>query len=408
MRRKSRAALTLVEMLVAMAVTLVMMGAVVTLFGNIGNSVTGSRAVMEISERLRNARNVLQNDLKNVTVTMLPPRRPESDEGYFDYTEGPQSDRDPTSPETVTGTPAWLTLLGDSDDVLRMTVRSRGEPFAGRYNGSTLTSQTAEVVWFTTESAQAPVLDVSALHTSGALNGQPRRLKTLHRRVFLVAPSITSAPAAGDDVSINSSGANTLGDLTKRENRFANSATFPFAIDPSRLVPLTGSRGGDDIVLNNVLAFDVKAFDPNVQVQVTTAGVATLPSDVGYASTGATPAGTGGFVDLYYNRYLSSAGTSYFATSGNSLYAGTLPPTYDTWSMHYDAAIGNVGGVNFTGIGTNGLDDDSDGVVDDPDELQAPPPYPYPLRGVQIKIRVYEPDSRQVREVTVVQDFLPQ
>ena len=36
------------------------------------------------------------------------------------------------------------------------------------------------------------------------------------------------------------------------------------------------------------------------------------------------------------------------------------------------------------------------------------PPYPYPLRGIQVKIRVFEPDSRQVREVTVVQDFLPQ
>ena len=36
------------------------------------------------------------------------------------------------------------------------------------------------------------------------------------------------------------------------------------------------------------------------------------------------------------------------------------------------------------------------------------PPYPAPLRGIQVKIRVFEPDSRQIREVTVVQDFLPQ
>ena len=36
------------------------------------------------------------------------------------------------------------------------------------------------------------------------------------------------------------------------------------------------------------------------------------------------------------------------------------------------------------------------------------PPYPIPLRGIQVKIRAFEPDSRQVREVTVVQDFLPQ
>ena len=54
MRRTSRAAFTLVEMLVAMAVTLIMMGAVVTIFGTVGNSVSSSRATMEISERLRN------------------------------------------------------------------------------------------------------------------------------------------------------------------------------------------------------------------------------------------------------------------------------------------------------------------------------------------------------------------
>ena len=28
-------------------------------------------------------------------------------------------------------------------------------------------------------------------------------------------------------------------------------------------------------------------------------------------------------------------------------------------------------------------------------------------RGIQVEIRVYEPDSRQVREVTIEQDFLP-
>jgi hypothetical protein len=46
--------------------------------------------------------------------------------------------------------------------------------------------------------------------------------------------------------------------------------------------------------------------------------------------------------------------------------------------------------------------------VDDIDEQEAPPPYPAPLRGIQVKIRVFEPDSKQIREVTIVQDFLPE
>ncbi len=60
------------------------------------------------------------------------------------------------------------------------------------------------------------------------------------------------------------------------------------------------------------------------------------------------------------------------------------------------------------GQGVNGFDDNGINGVDDADELRTSPPYPVPLRGIQVKIRVFEPDSRQVREVTVVQDFLPQ
>jgi hypothetical protein len=45
------------------------------------------------------------------------------------------------------------------------------------------------------------------------------------------------------------------------------------------------------------------------------------------------------------------------------------------------------------------------GVVDSASEKLTWPPYPAPLRGIQVKIRVYEPDSRQVREVTVTQSF---
>ena len=56
----------------------------------------------------------------------------------------------------------------------------------------------------------------------------------------------------------------------------------------------------------------------------------------------------------------------------------------------------------------DGFDSNANGIVDDTGELRTSPPYAVPLRGILVKIRVFEPDSRQVREVTVVQDFLPQ
>ena len=99
---------------------------------------------------------------------------------------------------------------------------------------------------------------------------------------------------------------------------------------------------------------------------------------------------------------------------------------YCTWSSHYehDGVDQDEGGSGPVDEGSNGFDDPVDaagkhyrsssppsiapnGVVDEPDEMETSPPYPVPLRGIQIKIRVFEPDSRQIREVTVVQDFLP-
>jgi hypothetical protein len=77
--------------------------------------------------------------------------------------------------------------------------------------------------------------------------------------------------------------------------------------------------------------------------------------------------------------------------------------------LHYENDGLDENNANGIDEGTNGLDDaGAPGAVDDPAEYETLPPYPHRLRGLQVKIRVYEPDSRQIREVTVVQDFLPQ
>jgi hypothetical protein len=102
---------------------------------------------------------------------------------------------------------------------------------------------------------------------------------------------------------------------------------------------------------------------------------------------------------------------------------------YDTWNFGYendgvnqDLAADN-GNTNMVDEGTNGFDDpswydaDGDGAQDDwvalhgpddPAERETSPPYPVPLRAVQVKLRAYEPDSRQMREVTVRQHFVPE
>jgi hypothetical protein len=66
---------------------------------------------------------------------------------------------------------------------------------------------------------------------------------------------------------------------------------------------------------------------------------------------------------------------------------------YDSWSATYEAT------------GADGLDNNGDGIVDDPSEADTSAPYPGPLLGIQVKIRVYDPASRSVREATVRQNF---
>src|SRR5262245_19657562 len=83
-----RRGFTLVEMLVAMAITLVMMAAVVTLVDNVSRSVRNQRANLELSGQIRQVRNVLQQDLQCATCPGLTWQRPESNHGYIELIEG--------------------------------------------------------------------------------------------------------------------------------------------------------------------------------------------------------------------------------------------------------------------------------------------------------------------------------
>jgi hypothetical protein len=449
-------------MLVALAVTLLMMGAVVSIFGWIGNSVSDSRASIEIAERLRAARNRLQLDLQSATAQMDPPRRPESDEGYLEYIEGPRrdSDYDATFKNNI---------MGDNDDILMLTIRSRGEPFVGKLAGGAIESQSAEVVWYMYPSRVVPTADST----------QSIQLYKLCRRQLLVYPSLPLSPPGTDwakfftenDVSARPDAAgtnwvgNTLGDLTKPENRYAHIATpggpaggYPFKVDlpittttptGAALYPFpVGGRAGEDVILDNVLAFNVQAYDPGAPIYPDPAtGTMTgtiSPSDAKYPAlfggTTPSPVSYGAYVDLGYAYTLATATPAPAAAPILALFYDrppaphrrTLPTptplpkppmtsyeanTYDTFSLHYENNGLDENNLNGADEGTNGLDDDNDGAVDDPgdpanpanvSEYETQPPYSARLRGLQVKLRVYEPDSRQVREVTVVQDFLPQ
>ncbi|MBI3463227.1 MAG: prepilin-type N-terminal cleavage/methylation domain-containing protein [Planctomycetes bacterium] len=627
--RSRRCGVTLIEMLVATAVTLLLVGMVVSIFGVLSERVSDARATIEMSDRLRATKQQLQQDLQGVTTVMRPPLRPEQNLGYFEVKEGPIGPI--VSPQALfyvdqelngytSGVDVADQTIGDVDDLLQFTSRSQhGAPFLGRFGNGTTQSDVAEISWF--------------------LRGT-----TLYRRMLLVLPDrqVETLPDFDSnkdytfysryDVSVRQEGGpfdvflpaptpprlvtNSLGDLTKRENRYAHQpwvyphhtlywgalglptlrecsyinnnpvagqryywpfplsfplpdnafattnvpqptvpgnlalilpegsgAALPYgfypltkqqidlwnsphrtstlAVNPQDIITgtldnqqstgavgansyMSNNRIAEDVILTDVIQFDVKCWDPGAPVfNMLDSG--SPPNVVGTLSPGEQnylagallrfiadpitplnrPIGYGAYVDLNYmcltgaeptlpDSVLPPGPRSYesalrlmegnlgvpfgtfprpsFAHAGDlrsplrgrnpislaSLASFPLPPggtapppaTYDTWSFHYerdginqddDFQLDNTGnqvggGLPLIDEGTNGIDDFTPafayfpaqgfvGGVDDDTEMESPPPYRAPLRGIQVKIRVFERDTRQIREVTVVQDF---
>lgn len=81
---------------------------------------------------------------------------------------------------------------------------------------------------------------------------------------------------------------------------------------------------------------------------------------------------------------------------------------YDTWPRRYERDGLDQDGDGLVDEGTNGIDDDGIDGVDDAGEQETSPPYPVPLRGIEVRIRVMDYNTRQVRQVSVVADFTPE
>ena len=79
-----RRGMTLVEMLVATAITLILMAAVAQVFAAFSGAMSNGRSILETDSRLRNVARRLRDDLNGATTQMLPPRTPDQGEGYFE------------------------------------------------------------------------------------------------------------------------------------------------------------------------------------------------------------------------------------------------------------------------------------------------------------------------------------
>jgi hypothetical protein len=158
-------------------------------------------------------------------------------------------------------------------------------------------------------------------------------------------------------------------------------------------------------MLSHVVNFDVKAFDPTAEIRERTDTKRAIgPGDAGYGAL-TKKIGEGAFVDL---NYLGTTSSIFSGPANPKSQMSGAAPTYCTWSYHYEHDGVNQDGDALTDEGTNGLDDDNTNGVDDVEERETSPPYPFPLRGLQVTLRVVDHNSQQVRQTSVVTDFTPE
>ncbi len=159
--KNRRTGFTLLEVLIATAVTLLMMLSLAKIFNVIGESMQRGRAVLELNNRLRSVTHRIRTDLRNMTAIPRPPANPGAAEGYFKYFDGSQTD---FSTAQLTGSLA-SSRIGDVDDILMGTVKAGDTWFTGKVplfvlegrvpqnqadldDQVTIASQYAEVVMF--------------------------------------------------------------------------------------------------------------------------------------------------------------------------------------------------------------------------------------------------------------------
>ncbi|MDR1479643.1 MAG: prepilin-type N-terminal cleavage/methylation domain-containing protein [Planctomycetaceae bacterium] len=392
-----RRAFTLVELMVAMTLSLLLLLAVAKLFQGVGDTINDTQSTLNMSSNMNNVAMQLREDLDaifrcveniNKPHDMVDGRDP-ADKGYLEIIEG---DNNAITYVDENGAPD--TTIGDVNDILMGTGKVVGanRKYRGLVNGEVCESDCAEIVWFvrgTTLYRQARLiigddgnLPDKYLYPPGHTDaGEFMPITNFHG-----TNDVAATPLTGDEYRLHK-----LADLARRENRFAHyyvgTGTFPFPHDPRyrelRLptmaeldggftvsaVPThptsvdlwnrpnyaahavnsslpedargngwlaTGSRAGEDIVLTNVISFDIKVWNPAAN------GGAGAFVDLGGGSAGAF--GSGG-------RYSGGSGDDeilvqrvYFDENRDYGVPKSIPdlsidPTGNTWvenSAHHD------------------------------------------------------------------------
>ena len=380
--RSFSAAYTLVELLIALALSLLLLIGVIALLSRVGGAMNDTRAAMNMSVSLHETALLLRHDLERIPPSLATKpaniaagKDPSNSDGYLEIIEGPMTS---LLHPYVDGNGNPDPTAGDTDDIISFTAlasRVRGL-FATDLRGLIMDNdgelrveerEAAEITWFmrgNTLYRRVRLIDdqnpnsipVSGralrenrlLHTFGSLDPSissvfpyplydPAMPGWYYLRVPILEETMhanwtttqwKTVPVPNDPTEPNP-------DIWEQPHFFPDlqdrkSGALREYISTPRLV-----RAGEDAVLTNVLSFDVKAWCPQ----------------------------TNCFVDF------GTQGTVW--ENGNQ---PALPNTWDSWTQEGEYA-GKL------------------------------PPYTEPLAAIQIIIRCFDPASRVIKQVTVVHRF---
>jgi len=388
LRIHARFGLSLIEIMIAMVMTLIVLGAMMAAFSYGSREMHHGRAAIDLISRLQSAESQLRTDLERITVDVRPHHFQSSPpNGYLEIVEGPRSDYNGTDYIIDSATKGNNSHLGDNDDYISFTMKAAAEPFR---NGAAK-SHYAEVHWY---------LIGNKLHRRLKLLGENSLAATGYRE----NREYHSPPA---DPNLQSTGLSCSSGSSLRQTDLPPPVPAPH----NCTVVLSPST----VVLTNVIAFDVQVYDPDARRYVVRAGAdpedpivdIADPSEIG-AQLGVdngqlSPFCRGAYVDLGKGRGARGATPILFNLPHPRYGSQTI---YDTGTSQYDNDEVND-------RARNGIDDEPffedgspNGIVDDAGEKTSLPPYNVPLRGIKISMRVIEPNTKQIRQLTIIKSFV--
>ncbi|MDR0390674.1 MAG: prepilin-type N-terminal cleavage/methylation domain-containing protein, partial [Planctomycetaceae bacterium] len=331
-------AFTLIELMVAMTLSLLLLLAVARMFRSVGDTVNDTQATLNMAANLNNTAMILREDLDaifrcvqiNKNNKMMDPNVSYNEDGYLEIIEGNNSPSIVSYVDEGNENEPDHTV-GDVNDILMGTGKVTGanRAYRGLVNGNTvIESNYAEIIWFvrgTTLYRQTKLIignnpTLLAKYenvTDGLIDDDPE----FHEKNDV---SISRVTVDNNGTLVPKLLFNTLSSLARRENRFAHhyvgTRDFPFPHNskyrdlrlptmaelgggflqpddiPEPRVPLqvdlwnnpnyaasavvhnsseqqkklaqdtgwlaAGSRAGEDIVLTNVISFDIKVWNP--------------------------------------------------------------------------------------------------------------------------------------------------